>query len=170
MEFLKTIGEKVNKLLIEEWELQGHKMNESKFERELEAEVYSEGNTKGVRGLGVGYARFVNVGVSADRIPFGGRKTGAKTSAYIQGLIKYVLNRMGIGGAQGISIAFAIANAHKEQGMPTWKGGKSGRGSYAYTKTGKRTEFIEEAFKKGEKEIDEIVEGELSNYVVSILP
>lgn len=163
MEFLKTIGEKVNKLLIEEWELQGHKMNESKFERELEAEVYSEGNTKGVRGLGVGYARFVNIGVSADRIPFGGRKTGAKTSAYIQGLIKYVLNRMGIGGAQGVSIAFAIANKHKKEGMPT-------DNSKKYSKTGKRTEFIEEAFKKGEKEIDEIVEGELSNYVVSILP
>lgn len=163
MEFLKTIGEKVNKLLIEEWELQGHKMNESKFERELEAEVYNEGNTKGVRGLGVGYARFVNVGVSADRIPFGGRKTGAKTSAYIQGLIKYVLNRMGIGGAQGISIAFAIANKHKKEGMPTEKSKK-------YSKTGKRTEFIEEAFKKGEKEIDEIVEKELSTYVVSILP
>ena len=169
MEFLKRIGEKVNKLLIEEWELQGHKMNESKFESELEAKVYNEHGTRGVRGFGVGYAKFVNRGVNPQNIPFG-RKTGAKTSAYIQGLIRYVLNRMGIGGQQGISIAFAIANAHKEQGMPTWKGGKSGRGSYAYTKTGKRTEFIEEAFKKGEKEIDEIVEGELSNYVVSILP
>lgn len=157
MEFLKTIGEKVNKLLIEEWELQGHKMNESKFERELEAEVYSEGNTKGVRGLGVGYARFVNQGVSKSQIKYPYAK------ARIEGLTKYVLNRMGIGGAQGVSIAFAIANKHKKEGMPT-------DSSKKYSKTGKRTEFIEEAFKKGEKEIDEIVEGELSNYVVSILP
>ena len=164
MEFLKRIGEKMNKLLIEEWELQGHKMDQSKFESELEYETYQDGTSMGVIGRSVYYAGIINRGVPSERIPYK-RGSGAKTSKYIDGLIDYVLRRMGIAGAQGVSIAFAIANKHKKYGMPSLTDYKGRQ----LSQTGKRTEFIEEAFKRGETEIDEIVGSELDGYIKRLI-
>jgi hypothetical protein len=157
MEFLKKIGKRINELLVEEWALQGHKMPSSKFEGEMETRIEKEGDTYILQGLSVYYARFINQGVSSSQIK------SPYAPPRIKGLTKYVLSRMGIGGSQGVAIAYAIATKHKQEGMPT-------KDSYQYSDTGKRTEFIEDTFKKAEREIDEVFEQELSNYVVSILP
>lgn len=83
------------------------------------------------------YGVFVNVGVTADRIPFGGRRGKGGTSAYIQGLIEFWENR-GLSGREAIGAAFATAHVHKREGMPS-------RASYKYSQTGKRIGFVQDA-------------------------
>lgn len=97
------------------------------------------------------YGVFVDVGVTADRIPFGKRpgKQGGK-SAYIQGLIEFWENR-GLSGRDAIGAAFATAHVHAREGMPS-------RGSYAYTSTGERTGFIRSAITDKLDEIGAIIE------------
>jgi len=51
---------------------------------------------------------------------------------------------------KSLSVAFAIAHTQKKHGMPT-------PGSYKYSSSGKRTEFIEDAFKMGEDKINEAI-------------
>ena len=84
------------------------------------------------------YGVFVDVGVKASRIPFGGRgRGGGGKSAYIQGLITFWENR-GLSGRDAIGAAFATAQVHAREGMPS-------RGSYAHTSTGERTGFVRAA-------------------------
>lgn len=84
------------------------------------------------------YGIFVNVGVTADRIPFGNRpgKQGGK-SAYIQGLIEFWEGR-GLSGRDAIGAAFATAHVHAREGMPS-------RGSYRYSSNGERLGFVQDA-------------------------
>ena len=154
-QLLDNIGEKLKEWLIDEWDQQGHKMNQSKFESEIEHKV--EGNK--VTILGVHYAEYIDRGVTSQNIPYSpGSKSGAKTSKYIQGLADYVLKRMGIGGAQGLSIAFAIAKTHKKEGMPT-------DGSYKDTKTGQRTGFIDAMLMKRDKDLNTMIDEELTDHI-----
>lgn len=77
---------------------------------------------------------FVNVGISADRIPYGGKSGSGGTSQYIQGLISFWENR-GLSGRDAIGAAFATAAVHKREGMPT-------RASSRFSSTGERTGFV----------------------------
>lgn len=149
MGYLKNIGERISELFVKQWEIQGHIMDGSKFVSELEYEIEEERDVIHIRWWGVDYGKYLNRGVQAGNIPFG-RKTGAKRSKYIQGLIKYVERRMGVAGREGVSIAFAIANAHKKEGMPT-------KASERFSQTGKRTGWLDEALTEGEQEIDRII-------------
>jgi hypothetical protein len=67
------------------------------------------------------YWKWVNDGVSASNVPFG-NKTGAKSSKYIKGLMKWIKIK---GMASSIKhirqLAFAIANTHKRTGIPVDK-------------------------------------------------
>lgn len=85
------------------------------------------------------YGVFVNVGVVAQNIPFGGGGTGRKggTSKYIQGLIEFWEGR-GLSGREAVGAAFATAHVHKREGMPS-------RASYVHTSTGERTGFVRSA-------------------------
>ena len=70
------------------------------------------------------YAAYLNFGVKASRIPYS-EGSGAKRSLYIEGLIKYVRLRMGVGDPRmQKSIAFAIARTQKRKGMPIRTDGK----------------------------------------------
>jgi hypothetical protein len=51
---------------------------------------------------------------------------------------------------KSLGIAFAIAATHKKEGMPS-------KGSYAFSSTGKRLAWIEEAFKNNEDKITEAI-------------
>jgi hypothetical protein len=163
MKLLDNIGEKLKEWLIDEWEQQGHKMNQSKFESEIEHKV--EGNK--VTIYGVHYAEYIDRGVTPQNIPYSpGTKSGKKESDYIKGLADYVLKRMGIGGAQGLSIAFAIAKTHKKEGMPTDGSSRSGSiGSYKYTKTGERTGFIDAMLMKRDKDLNKMIDEELTDHI-----
>lgn len=75
-------------------------------------------------GIGVGevsmefYTQFLERGVPASRIPFGGRTGRGGTSKYIQALADYFRQR-GVPERETLSAAFATAHKHKREGMPT---------------------------------------------------
>lgn len=79
------------------------------------------------------YWNKVNYGVSASRIPYR-RGSGAKKRKYIDGLINYFQSK-GLSDAESKRAAFATANVHKQDGMPT-------KASSRFSKTGERTGFI----------------------------
>jgi len=159
MEYLKKIGEDVKDLMIDQWEMQGHVMPNSKFIEQLEYEITEEEGTIFIRWYGVHYAKHINRGVAANDIPYS-RGSGRKKSDYIKGLVKYVERRMGIGGKEGLSIAFAIANKHKQEGMPTEKSKK-------YSQTGKRTGWLDEAIDAGAEELDRIITRHAFDYFIN---
>lgn len=136
----EAIAEEVNQKLIDYWEMQGHLMTDSRFVRELEYQL----KDKGIEGFSVGYARYVNRGTPAEKVPYQ-RGSGAGKSKYIQGLIRYVENRMGLQDKEAVSVAFAIANKHKKEGMPT-------DASRQYSQTGQRTNFLDSAFEELERD------------------
>lgn len=90
----------------------------------------------------IDYVLIVNNGIPARRIPFGGRKTGAKTSKMIEGLIGYFKKR-GRSATEAKRAAFATANVWKREGMST-------RDSRKFSKTGRRQSFLNEAVKQSE--------------------
>jgi len=66
---------------------------------------------------------FQDRGVTADRIPYR-RGSGAKSSMYIDALMKWVERKLGIPDPKSKSIAFAIAQTHKRVGMHS-RGGRA---------------------------------------------
>lgn len=91
------------------------------------------------------YGTFVETGVPANRIPFSGTSGRGGTSKYIQGLIRFFQLR-GVAGAEAIRAAFATAQKHKREGMPT-------RASSRFSKTGERTGFINRRLQSAEPRI-----------------
>lgn len=83
------------------------------------------------------YGQYVEVGVSANRIPFSGKSGRGGTSKYIQGLIRFWQLR-GLSSRDAKGAAFATATKHKREGMPS-------RDSYRYSANGKRTGFTRDA-------------------------
>lgn len=83
------------------------------------------------------YHVFVEKGVRAGRIPFGGRSRGAKTSLYIQGLISFFQNK-GLSEKEAKGAAFATARKHIKEGIPT-------SSSYRFATNGRRLKFIDES-------------------------
>lgn len=95
----------------------GHEAT-GKLSKSIEHEV--QDYAKGLE-LTISYLRygiFVNDGVSAARVPFG-RKTGAKFSLYIQGLIEWVKVKRLAQGVEAVGLAFGIARKHKKVGIST---------------------------------------------------
>jgi len=149
----------LSECLMNEWEAQGHSMG-GKVVKSIEYVVKQETNKLTLQGFMYPYGNIVAAGVMSSKIPYSGNKkgvggSGKGTSLYIQALQNYVRMRMGIeDDKKSLSIAFAIAQTQKNSGdawgMPT-------RGSYRYTKTGKRLMWIEEAFKRDESKIREAI-------------
>lgn len=83
------------------------------------------------------YWRFVDQGVSADRIPYDPTvRTGRSTSKYIQALIDWAaLVRPELDEKERKSFAFAVAAKHADEGNPT-------RGSYRFSNNGERLDFV----------------------------
>jgi hypothetical protein len=136
----------------EEFIAQGHHMTGA-----LEDTIRNEVLVLGRKVVGImwinDYYKYVDQGVSADRIPFGGTAApgqgSGQKSKYIQALVEYVHLKMGIADEkQALGVAFAIAHKHKKEGMPT-------KSSSAFSNTGKRTGFFTQALKDSEAEIIE---------------
>lgn len=152
---LLLIAERIGETLIEEIRnqilLQGHYMTGALSKSvEAKTEVVADGVI--IRFLLNSYGLPVNNGVIPSRIPFG-KPTGAKVSKYIQGLIRFAKIRFRVTEKEAKGIAFAIARKQVKEGMPT-------NGSYRFTKTGKRTDFLEQAVIKEMPEIVRLL-GEL---------
>lgn len=130
------------------WTKQGHHLTGG-WENSLKYSIIATGRDTTITGTMNYYGVFVNAGVGADRIPYGGPKTGATTSKYIQGLISFWKLR-GLSDKAAISAAFATAKKQKKEGMPT-------AGSYQYSESGQRTQFIAAAEKESGPKVDEAI-------------
>ncbi len=136
-----------------EWEAQGHHMSGA-WENSITHEMVSESE---IAGLASAYGAIVNAGTKPDRIPYGGVPTGAKTSAYIQGLYNY-FKAKGKTHKEAMSFAFATAKKQKKEGMSTVA-------SRVYSSTGQRQHFLEAVIESIGKKLDEMVLGSLDNYI-----
>ncbi|WPV66288.1 hypothetical protein [Chitinophaga sp. LS1] len=125
---------------------QGHYLTGG-MESSLSYVVGKFGSFRILSASAVEYTRFVNNGVAAGRVPYSpGAHTGAGTSKYIEGLRQFFILR-GKSDKDALAFAFATANKHKQQGMPT-------TASNRFSSTGQRTGMIEAAMTKKEQELD----------------
>jgi len=139
-------------LIKKEWVAQGHHLT-GKFENSLETKIIKSSDSikfQVIDGTDEGYGKILDNGVPAENIPYTPGRGRGGTSKYIQGLINYAKLRMGAADKDAVSIAFAIANKHAKEGMPT-------RASSKYSSTGKRTKFVADADVK----IREVLKDEL---------
>lgn len=104
------------------------------------------------RLFGADYGVFMEFGVPAERIPFGGGRGGK--SKYIQGLVRFFQLR-GLDDREALRAAFATARVHKREGMPT-------RGSFAFSANGKRTGFLQSTVERLLPEFVGIIENKVS--------
>lgn len=135
---LNTIGDMVVDALAFEFSQQGHNNTGAG----IESIVYAVKQFGNVYQLDLSFNKYMiyqDKGITADRIPFS-FGSGNKTSKYIAGLTKWVMQRgMANNRKKARSIAFAIAKTHKKEGMPT-------RGSYLYSRNGRRKNFFTENY------------------------
>lgn len=154
---IDKVKQVLSKALQAEWEAQGHSMN-NKIIDTIDYVVKQEADAMTISGMMYPYGAIIAAGVTSDKIPYFGHKGkghGGGTSKYIQGLQSWVKLRMRIADEKkSLDIAFTIAQTQKYSG--DWMGMPT-RGSYAFTKTGKRTAWIEEAFKHNEDLITEVI-------------
>jgi hypothetical protein len=155
---LQKLADEISVLAISvvanEWRLQGHELTGAAV-KQMETMVRFEINTLIIEGFVPDYMAINNQGVPANRIPYY-PGSGRKESEYIKGLMKYVQQRMGKSEKESKSIAFAIASKHKKEGMPTKNS------VIKYSKTGKRTGFIEQALDKNNAKFIELIENAVS--------
>lgn len=119
--------------LINSFQEQGHTLTGS-FEKSLRYEIKEDGETVTITYFGNSYGMIVNNGIPPQNIPYT-RGSGAKTSLFIKKLRDYGVKR---GIAKPLSFAFAVANKAKKEGIPL-------QSSSRFSKTGKRTNFIQVA-------------------------
>lgn len=127
-----------------EADAQGHHLTGA-LSDSITFEISSDGSEAVGRMYFEDYGIYVETGVKASNIPFGGGRGKGGKSKYIQGLIDFWEHR-GLSGREAIGAAFATAHVHAREGMPS-------RASYEYSSTGERTGFVREVL---ENKIDQI--------------
>lgn len=153
---LDRVAKEVNKNLIAEWVAQGHHLTGA-WEQSLRGTIVQSPDSVSVIGTMNYYGAILEQGVSANKIPYGGRRASGGTSQYIQGLVGYFKKR-GLNEREAIRAAFATANKHKKEGMPT-------KSSAIYSKTGQRTKFINTVDKAISADVDKMVSDGLDDIV-----
>jgi len=129
--------------------LQGHRLTGSLIKSARANSVVVNEDSAVVRILLNDYGVPLNTGVPAPRIPYGSY-TGARVSKYIQGLKRFAKLRFRVTDKQALGIAFAIANKHKKEGMPT-------ANSFRFSKNGMRTRYVEQTIKNITKDIEKLI-------------
>jgi hypothetical protein len=115
-----------------------------------------------IEGLLLDYGIPVNTGVPASRIPYSGGRSGGGASAYIRGLQLFAQLKFRVSKKEALGIAFAIANKHKKEGMPTQR-------SKRFSKTGKRTGAIQDGLQNVERQIQEVINEVMTVYINGIM-
>ena len=152
-----TISEEIKSELKD----QGH-LHTGKLFNSIKSTATTEGKEVALNVSMLDYFEFVNRGVRASRIPFGGKRTGKKRSKYIKALINY-FKQKGKSIQEAKAAAFATARKHsdpKGPGMPT-------KNSYSkeFSSNGKRLRFIEESTEvsKSIEELDTQIQDQIEN-------
>lgn len=150
---LKPISDFVIDELRKTLAIQGHNLT-GKLANSIEAYTLDVLNGYLIRFYWEDYGVPLDTGVPAANIKFS-PGSGAKSSKYIDGLVKYVKQRMNVSGdKEALGIAFAIAYKQKEQGMST-------DGSKRFSKTGKRNEWVDNTLDRVETELFRLIENQL---------
>ena len=102
------------------------------------------------------YIEYLNTGVKAANVPFQ-RGSGRKSSKYIDGLIDYFRTK-GLSAKESKKAAFATANKHKQDGIPT-------KASRRFSTTGKRTGAINIAVDKTQNKVIQKIEDEIGRLI-----
>ena len=114
--------------------VQGHNLT-GNLASSIEAYTLDTLNGYFIRFYWEDYGLPLDTGVPATRIPYT-PGSGKKSSDYIDGLVKYVKQRMNItGDKEAKSVAFAIAYKQKQEGMST-------DGSKRFSSSGKRNNWV----------------------------
>lgn len=143
--------------LLNEWKAQGHYMN-GKIVDEMDFLVERDLGRTSLIAKMYPYGVYQDAGVDAANIPFN-PGSGAKKSKYIDGLVRFVQQRMSVSGLkEAKSIAFAIAHTQKKEGMPTG-------GSFKYSSTGKRTEWVSDAVIKAQPKLGNYIRQFYTQYM-----
>lgn len=156
----KSLG-KVGRFIIdklrEELINQGHE-NTGRLISELRYDIVKDADGFTLQIFMDKYGIFVNNGVTGSRIAYN-RGSGAKNSLYIQALMEWIRQK-GIesGDREVKNFAFAIANKHKKEGMPT-------SGSSRFSKNGRRTGFIDDTIEKNSFEVANELTFDIGNSV-----
>ncbi len=132
----KQIGGLIVDELRRQYRLQGHNLT-GKLIASIEQKVTLTVTGAKVQVLIVDYGVIINNGTPASRIPYTPGSGRGGTSKYIQGLQNFARLRMGLNAREALSVAFAIAKKQSKEGMPT-------KGSFRFSKNGKRTGAIED--------------------------
>lgn len=129
---------------------QGHRLT-GKLEDSITYEVVEDKRSCTGKMFYADYGEAMELGVRAERIPFGkGKGGGQKTSLYIQGLIEFWEER-GLSDREAIGAAFATAHVHAREGMPT-------RASHRFSETGERVGFARTVIERKLDDIASIIE------------
>jgi len=152
----KTYADAIKKEFIQ----QGHNLS-GKAAKSIDYDVKPKNDGAVIIVSMLYYGNIVDKGVTPARIPFGGKPRAAK-SKYIEGLRRYVQQRMKITGKKALSIAFAIARTQKKEGMSTFK-------SKRFSKTGRRQNFVDAAVEAVDKKIDNIIRQETNLLLKQII-
>jgi len=152
----EPLFETIKKQALREWIAQGHNMT-GKVVEELEFVVKKMADSTMIEIWMLPYGKYQDTGVPANKIPYS-RGSGAGKSAYIDALTSWASARMGLSGKAAKSAAFAIAETHKKEGMPS-------KGAMTYSNNGHRTEW----FTRTMQESEPLVYEKLYNIVYKVL-
>lgn len=153
IKLLQHAGKILDNNLIDEWTKQGHHLTGA-WEKSVHGMVVATGNVIVLTGTMAGYGVYVDEGVSAERIPYGGASagkggTGAGTSKYITGLYNFWKLR-GLNDKEALRAAFATAKTQKKEGMSTVASGR-------FSQTGKRQQFIAAVTKVVNEGVNDVI-------------
>lgn len=145
----QNVADKILKRVVQEWKAQGHDFTNS-FEGLVRTFIEEKIGFITIVGELPYYARYVNTGVPANKIPYSLPSGRGGTSKYIEALMRFAESR---GFDNPKSAAFAIAAKHIKEGMPTEK-------SKRFSQTGQRVGFLQEAIKDITPELTELINNE----------
>jgi hypothetical protein len=137
-DFIRVVGGITLTALRAELEEQGFK-NTGKLIKSLRYESESDNLSTVIRFFFQEYGKFVDEGVPASSYKFGG---GNKPkSKAVEELIKWAVEKLGIGTQKALGVAIAIIKTYKKQGYVT-------NNSLKFSKNGHRRNFIKRALKR----------------------
>lgn len=149
--------EDLKKALLQTWTDQGHYMNGNIIST-MEFVVNETDKYIDIIGMMSKYGAYIEAGVNKSKIPFTPPSDRDRKSLYIQALARYAQLKMHVSEKESLGVAFAIAYKQKREGMPT-------KGSFAFSKTGKRTQWIQDTLKSNTDLISQFI---LANFGILI--
>ena len=151
-----AIESKLIELIRDEWVKQGHDLTGT-FEKSIQSRRTDADDSITIDILDTtqrGYGKILDDGVRAEQIkhPY--------APARIKGLTRYAELRLGLSGKQAVSVAYAIATKHKQEGMPL-------PSSVKYSTTGKRTQFVADATREIDSLLREAIQRTIQYEVIN---